>query len=36
MGEDDAVCLDFWLDGCGGFNCGCFAKVEVLMSMGLC
>lgn len=30
MGEDDDVCVDFWVDVYGAFYCGVFAEVEVL------
>lgn len=30
VGADDAVCVDFWVVGCCGVDCFCWAEVEVL------
>ena len=30
MGEDDAICVDWRIVGCGDFGGFCFAEVEVL------
>lgn len=31
VGSDDALWVDFWVVGCCGFDCVCWAEVEVLM-----